>query len=158
MSGLALERLQQERKQWRRSHPFGFVAKPDKTESGTTNLLTWRCKIPGKPQTEWEGGVYRLNMYFTEDYPNKPPKCQFDPVLFHPNIYPSGSVCLSILDAEKDWKPSITIPQILQGIQDLLSNPNPEDPAQEAPIRLYRQDRAQYLTRVRQEAAKYRPR
>lgn len=45
---------------------------------------------------------------------------QFDPVLFHPNIFPSGTVCLSILDAEKDWKPAITVKQLLVGIQDLL--------------------------------------
>ncbi len=29
--------------------------------------------------------------------------------LFHPNIYPSGNVCLSILNEEEDWKPCITI-------------------------------------------------
>merc|ERR1719240_600540 len=92
MSGMALERLANERKAWRRSHPFGFVAKPVKTSNGTTDLLTWTAKIPGKKGTEWEGGLYNLKMYFTEDYPNKPPKIQFTPVLFHPNVYPSGSV------------------------------------------------------------------
>ena len=64
----------------------------------------------------WEGGVYTLNMEFTEDYPNKPPKCKFSPVLFHPNIYPSGTVCLSILNEDEDWRPSLTIPQLLSGI------------------------------------------
>ena len=29
------------------------------------------------------------------------------------------------------WKPSITMRQILIGIQDLLDNPNPESPAQD---------------------------
>ena len=45
-------------------------------------------------------------MEFSEDYPNKPPKCKFAPVLFHPNIYPSGTVCLSILNEDED-PPSI---------------------------------------------------
>jgi ubiquitin-protein ligase len=44
----------------------------------------------------------------------------FVPALFHPNVYPSGTVCLSILNEEKDWKPSISVPQILLGIQELL--------------------------------------
>jgi len=52
----------------------------------------------------------------------QPPKCKFVPVIFHPNIYPSGTVCLSILDAEKDWRPSLTLKDILLGIQKLLSN------------------------------------
>lgn len=62
-------------------------------------------------------------------------------------MYPSGTVCLSILDEEKSWKPAITIKQvrlrgvprqsylnqvskILLGIQDLLDDPNVLDPAQ----------------------------
>lgn len=69
-------------------------------------------------------------MFFKEDYPSAPPKCRFEPPLFHPNIFPSGSVCLSILDEEKDWRPSISIKQILLGIQELLDNPNIKDPAQ----------------------------
>ena len=40
----------------------------------------------------------------------------------HPNIYPSGTVCLSILDEEKDWKSSLTIKHILLGIQKLLKD------------------------------------
>jgi hypothetical protein len=74
---------------------------------------------------------------------------KFTPPLFHPNVYPSGTVCLSILDEEKSWKPAITIKQvrssavsnlpfywtfmckkILLGIQDLLDDPNVNDPAQ----------------------------
>lgn len=65
----------------------------------------------------WEGGEYSLTMEFSEEYPSKPPKCKFAPVLFHPNVYPSGTVCLSILNEDEDWKPSITIKQILLGIQ-----------------------------------------
>jgi ubiquitin-conjugating enzyme E2 I len=65
-------------------------------------------------------------MEFTEDYPSKPPKCndchnsliylvtgKFPANFFHPNVYPSGTVCLSILNEEEDWKPTITIKQAL---------------------------------------------
>ena len=37
---------------------------------------------------------------------------KFVPPLVHPNVYPSGTVCLSILDEEKSWKPAITIKQV----------------------------------------------
>lgn len=36
---------------------------------------------------------------------------QFVPPLFHPNVYPSGTVCLSILNEENGWKPAITLKQ-----------------------------------------------
>ena len=77
------------------------------------------------------------------------PPGKFTPPLFHPNVYPSGTVCLSILDEEKSWKPAITIKQVrllgpefhtrrihhrilqvLLGIQELLNDPNVNDPAQ----------------------------
>ena len=51
-------------------------------------------------QTDWEGGCYPLTIHFSEDYPSKPPKCKFPPGFFHPNVYPSGTVCLSILNED----------------------------------------------------------
>lgn len=36
--------------------------------------MRWKCYIPGKEGTIWEGGFYPLTMEFTEDYPAKPPK------------------------------------------------------------------------------------
>ena len=145
MAGIARRRLQQERKTWRRDHPYGFVAKPRNAPDGSQDVMFWNCIIPGKAnvrclqhhacthaasarcaasapfatdafrfaraQTIWEGGRFKLTMEFSEDYPTKPPKCKFTPVIFHPNIYPSGTVCLSILAEDQGWKPSITIKQ-----------------------------------------------
>lgn len=36
--------------------------------------MKWKCFIPGKKGTDWEGGFYPLSMEFTDDYPAKPPK------------------------------------------------------------------------------------
>lgn len=51
-------------------------------------------------QTDWEGGFYPVTIHFSEDYPSKPPKCKFPQGFFHPNVYPSGTVCLSILNED----------------------------------------------------------
>ncbi|MCD7447925.1 hypothetical protein HAX54_036293 [Datura stramonium] len=69
VGGIARGRLAEERKAWRKNHPH----------------------------TDWEGGHYPLIMHFTEDYPTQPPKCKFPKDFFHMNVYPSGDVCLSIL-------------------------------------------------------------
>ena len=151
MSSLAQQRLREERKAWRKEKPFGFWAKPVDLPDGTLDLMKWECGIPGKEGTIWEGGEYHLTMTFTEDYPTKPPKCQFAPVLFHPNIYPSGTVCLSTLNEEKDWRPSFTIKFILSAIQDLLDNPNPKDPAQKEPYEMFVKSREEYEKRVKAE-------
>mmetsp|Transcript_10716 Transcript_10716/g.17557 ORF Transcript_10716/g.17557 Transcript_10716/m.17557 type:complete len:140 (+) Transcript_10716:50-469(+) len=129
-SGIAKGRLSEERKAWRKDHPHGFYARPGMNADGSTNLMIWECGIPGKANTLWNGGLFKLSIEFSEEYPSRPPKCKFVPPLFHPNVYPSGTVCLSILNEDEDWKPAITVKQILLGIQDLLDNPNPSSPAQ----------------------------
>lgn len=75
---------------------------------------------------------------------------KFVPPLFHPNVYPSGTVCLSILNEEEAWRPAITLKQILIGIQDLLNDPNPESPAQADAYNIFKKDRPAYEKRVRQ--------
>ncbi|CAI2382446.1 unnamed protein product [Moneuplotes crassus] len=146
------ERLIQERKNWRKEHPHGFIAKPCKDpKTGSSDLYEWDCLIPGKKGSDWEGGNFRLIIQFPEEYPNKPPKCVFKPVLFHPNIYPSGTVCLSILNEDEDWKPSISIAQILLGIQELLANPNPSSPAQADPYLMLTTKKKDYVQKVREQ-------
>ena len=88
-----------------------------KNSDGSFNLMLWEYAIPGKKNSPWDGGLYRGQMIFKDDYPSTPPKVKFVPPLFHPNVYPSGTVCLSLLDEEKDWRPAITIKQLLLGIQ-----------------------------------------
>jgi len=76
---------------------------------------------------------------------------RFPKGFFHPNIYPSGTVCLSILNEE--WKPAITVKQvrrlasrvslrdpahqILLGVQELLDTPNEMSPAQKDAYHIY---------------------
>lgn len=82
-------------------------------------------------------------------------QCQFDKGFYHPNIYPSGTVCLSILNEDEQWRPSITIKQILTGIQDLLDTPNEKSPAQSEAFMDYTQRRKRYEERVKQQVKKY---
>ena len=64
-------------------------------------------------------------------------------------------MCLSILNEEKDWVPTITVKQVLLGIQDLLDNPNLGDPAQREAFIMCRDDRAAYIERVKSLAKSY---
>jgi ubiquitin-conjugating enzyme E2 I len=135
------------------------------------DLKKWDCGVPGKEKTIWEGGLFKLEVTFPDgmsprplilsafsphlaneselEYPTKPPKCKFVPPLFHPNVYPSGTVCLSILNEEEGWKPAITIKEILLGIQSLLDEPNPESPAQADAFNLFKKDRAAYEKKIK---------
>ncbi|CAI6360081.1 unnamed protein product [Macrosiphum euphorbiae] len=63
-----------------------------------------------------------------------------------------GTVCLSLLDVEKDWYPGITIKQLLLGIQYLLNEPFIKDPANFEAYNIYRKDSSEYSNRVRAQA------
>mmetsp|Transcript_1187 Transcript_1187/g.1820 ORF Transcript_1187/g.1820 Transcript_1187/m.1820 type:complete len:136 (+) Transcript_1187:2347-2754(+) len=89
-----------ERKQWRKDHPPGFYIKPVAKPDGSSDIFHWKGGIPGKAGTDWEGGDYKIVLKFTEDYPMQPPQVSFDPPIFHPNVYNSGKVCLSIIGDE----------------------------------------------------------
>lgn len=117
--------------------------------------MKWNCHIPGKEGTIWEGGLYPLTLEFSEEYPAKPPRCKFPEYFFHPNVYPSGLVCLSILNENEGWRPNITVKQILVGIQELLDNPNPNSPAQSDSYTLYTKDIKRYEKAVKAQAARY---
>uniref|UniRef100_A0A7S1FY89 SUMO-conjugating enzyme UBC9 n=1 Tax=Corethron hystrix TaxID=216773 RepID=A0A7S1FY89_9STRA len=155
--GIARGRLSEERKAWRKDHPFGFYARPVASGDGSSNMMKWEVGIPGKAGSDWEGGLYKVSMEFSEEYPSKPPKCKFTPPLFHPNVYPSGTICLSILNEEEGWRPAITLKQMVLGIQDLLDDPNPNSPAQSEAYNLYMRNKAEYSRRVRVEAKRNAP-
>ena len=71
MSGIAIGRLTEERKNWRKEHPPGFHARPIKKADNSTDIMTWEIGIPGKCDTDGEGGVYNVLMEFPDEYPSK---------------------------------------------------------------------------------------
>ncbi len=156
MSGFAQGRLVEERKNWRKDHPVNFFARPKKKQDNSNDLMNWEAGIPGKAGTAWESGIYKLTMCFSEDYPVKAPLCKFTPAIFHPNVFTSGNICLDVLNA--NWRPSISIKQLLQSIQTLLSEPNADHITdQPEASRLYKSNRAEFDKRVRAQAKKHTP-
>ena len=119
--------------------------------------MKWSCQIPGKASTPWSGGVYKGFISFPEDYPSKPPKFTFVPPIFHPNVYPSGAVCLSILNESEGWRPAITVKQVILGVRDLLDNPNNSDAAQQAAYDCFNKSRVEYDKKIKEQAKRFTP-
>ena len=67
----------------------GFFARPETKADGSVNLMHWKCMIPGKKDTIWEGGYYPLTLDFPEDYPQRPPKVR-DPFRFSSSLFSSS--------------------------------------------------------------------
>jgi ubiquitin-conjugating enzyme E2 A len=89
--------------------------------------MLWHALIEGPLDTPWEGGIFKLNFIFTDNYPNQCPRVEFTSKMYHPNIYHDGSICLDIL--KDKWSPVYDVMAILTAIRSLLSDPNPNSPA-----------------------------
>jgi ubiquitin-conjugating enzyme E2 I len=48
MSSIAVARLNEERKNWRKDHPPEFWARPMKGKDNSADLMIWEAGIPGK--------------------------------------------------------------------------------------------------------------
>jgi ubiquitin-conjugating enzyme E2 I len=167
---MALERLMEERKNWRKTKPFGFEAKPLQLQDGSSNLFEWSCTVPGREGTLCEGARYPCTIRFTPSYPMEPPVVTMPRGFFHVNVCSkSGSVCLSVLKSEvpshlKDeggqvvqgWKPSITVSHILLSLQELLHTPNFGSVLGRAAYDVRaKSGQAEYDQRTREQAQKY---
>ncbi|CAK63716.1 unnamed protein product (macronuclear) [Paramecium tetraurelia] len=86
-----------------------------------------RTIIFGSSGTPYAHGAFLYDMYFGEDYPQRPPKMKLSTtghgkVRFNPNLYNCGKVCLSLLGTWGDsWIVNFsTILQILISVQSMV--------------------------------------
>ena len=54
-------------------------------------------EIEGPKGTPYEGGVFKIEVYFPYEYPIEPPKVLFLTKIYHPNFYPNGTIDHGIL-------------------------------------------------------------
>jgi len=128
---------------------------PDNCSAGpqNENMYLWDAVIMGPTESPFTGGVFRLEIHFPTDYPFKPPKVVFKTKIYHPNIAPSGAICLDIL--KDQWSPALTISKVLLSICSLLTDPNPKDPLVPDIAEEYMRDRAKYENTAKLWTARY---
>jgi len=135
MSTQATARLAKELKELHKNPVEGFKVELANDE----NLFDWNVWIQGPPGTEYEGGIFQAKMTFPDEYPNAPPKMKFVSDFWHPNVYPDGTVCISILHTpdpmnqqereEETWRPIQTVESVLVSVCSMVSDPNFSSPA-----------------------------
>ena len=141
MSSPALRRLVRDLKKFEDDPPEGINATPI-----SDSLMEWEAVIYGPDETIWEGGIFKLKMVFSEEYPNKAPDVRFVSKIFHPNVYNDGTICIDIL--QHHWSPIYDVYAILTSLQSLLCDPNPNSPANSTAAKLFVDSYKEYKRRV----------
>ncbi|XP_037074189.1 ubiquitin-conjugating enzyme E2 S-like isoform X2 [Pollicipes pollicipes] len=103
--------------------------------------------IDGPAGTPYAGGVFRVKLALSRDFPRSPPKGFFITRIFHPNVAVSGEICVNTL--KKDWKADLGIKHLLLTIKCLLIVPNPESALNEEAGKMLLERYDDYCQRAR---------
>jgi len=113
-------------------------------ESDLTNIT---ANITGPVGTPYEGGIFKVKLILSKDFPNTPPRGYFTTTIFHPNVSETGEICVNTL--KKDWKADLGIKHVLLTIRCLLIYPNPESALNEEAGRLLLEQYEEYAKRAK---------
>ncbi|KAL8943323.1 MAG: hypothetical protein Q9211_001018 [Gyalolechia sp. 1 TL-2023] len=124
------------------------------------DMFLWEVLIQGPKDTPFEDGLFPAELKFPKDYPLSPPTMKFLCDMWHPNVYPSGLVCISILhapgedpnhyeQASERWSPIQSVEKILISVMSMLAEPNDESPANVEAAKMWRERRKEYEERIR---------
>jgi len=95
----------------------------------------------------WKGARYNFKFAVPQNYPHKAPKVTLVEKIYHPNIDYDGNICLNVL--KKDWRPILSLEQVLHGLNFLFLEPNPKDPLNEQAAKVFREDRNRFEKNVK---------
>merc|ERR1719272_2182430 len=96
--------------------------------------------VSGPEGSPYVGGTFKLELFLPKEYPMQPPKVRFLTKIWHPNINDIGEICLDVL--KDKWSPALQIRTVLLSIQALLSDPNPDDPLNNAAAEQWKKDKS----------------
>ena len=144
-----VERLKRELVLMNKSPPENCSAGP----VDDSDLFVWQATIFGAKDGPYEGGVFKLAIKFSKDYPFKAPRCMFLTPIYHPNVDERGAICLDIL--KENWSPALTVAKLLLSICSLMEDPNPDDPLRIDAADLYLKDKTKYFAKAQEQTMLY---
>lgn len=117
----------------------------------SNDLSNLVATIIGPTGTPYSGGIFQLEVNIPDQYPFEPPRITFQTPVYHPNIDDKGRICMDLLNMppKGSWKPTIGLKNLLDAVQCLLENPNPEDPLMADIAEEYKFNRQEFERKAR---------
>ncbi|CEJ92748.1 hypothetical protein VHEMI08380 [[Torrubiella] hemipterigena] len=149
---MATKRIAKEYADLSQSPPPAFTIALAASES----LHTWHITLRPAEPSVYNPGQFGILLTLPTDYPFKPPVVKFVTRIYHPNVTDEcpGSICLSLLKSE-NWKPSTKIINVLEALDNLLLEPQPDDPLDDRIAEQYKNDRPAWEKQAKAYVQKY---
>lgn len=132
--------------------PEGFSVSLPPDES----IYTWHVTLTAPESTPYHPGKFGIVLTLSTDYPFKPPVVKFVTRIYHPNVTNDGqgNICLGLLKPEA-WKPSTQLRAVLEGLRNLLEEPQIGDPLEERIAQEYQNNRAEFNKNAKKHVELY---
>ncbi|GMY31145.1 ubiquitin-conjugating enzyme E2 11-like [Fagus crenata] len=108
------------------------------------SLFHWEAIMIGPQASPYAGGVFLLNIHFSDQHPFQAPNITFQTKVYHPNIDQQGRLCLETL-----WSPAMTISRVLLVIYARFNDPDIDDSLDFEIAQIYKTQRIRYEEKAR---------
>jgi ubiquitin-conjugating enzyme E2 D/E len=118
------------------------------------DLFNWTIVMQGPEGTPYDGGIFKLQIKFPENYPFKAPDVKFATCVYHPNIkLDTGEICQDIFATS--WAPTQKVQDILEKLITMLRDPATSSPLESDICNEYLNNRSTFDKNAREYTLKY---
>ena len=124
-------------------------------DNNNPDVFHWQITLIPPQGTDYEGGFFKIEAKFREDYPESAPILKFVTRIFHCNVNSSGHICLNSI--KENWKKSLSMEDVLNHVMILLYKQNPGDAFNDSAALLYREKdkNNNFIERVKKDIKDY---
>ena len=124
-------------------------------DNNNPDVFHWQITLIPPQGTDYEGGLFKIEAKFREDYPETAPILKFVTRIFHCNINSDGHICLNSINYT--WRKSLSMEDVINHIMIFLYKQNPYDPFNCSAAELYRErdKNNKFIERVKKEIKDY---
>ena len=124
-------------------------------DADNPDIFHWQITLIPPIGTDYEGGFFKIEAKFRDDYPNSAPQMKFVTRIDHCNVdEKTGHICINSIKSA--WNHNLSMEDVLNHIMILLYKQNPSDPFNSSAANLYeKKDKSELKEKVKQSIKDY---
>ena len=118
------------------------------------DVTHWQITLIPPIGSNYEGGFFKIEAKFPNDYPNIAPSMKFLTKIYHCNVeYSSGHICLNSI--KDKWNKKNSMEDVLNHIIVLLYKQNPDSPLNGTAASNYLNNKSKFHEEVKKQIKEY---